>query len=71
MTFWERAREMTVLLDRVLQDDVFGPRIDHTRIGAAGFSLGGNTISAVSSQCKVDMGLFDAESVSASRGQIG
>jgi len=43
--FWERAREMTVLLDRVLQDDVFGPRIDHTRIGAAGFSLGGNTMT--------------------------
>ena len=43
--FWERAHEMTVLLDRVLQDDVFGPRIDATRIGAAGFSLGGNTMT--------------------------
>ncbi len=43
--FWERAREMTVLLDRILQDDVFGPRIDGTRIGAAGFSLGGNTMA--------------------------
>ena len=43
--FWERALEMTALLDRVLKDDVFGPLIDRTRIGAAGFSLGGNTMT--------------------------
>ncbi|HIF96430.1 MAG TPA: peptidase [Myxococcales bacterium] len=43
--FWERALEMTALLDHVLKDDVFGPRIDRTRIGAAGFSLGGNTMA--------------------------
>ena len=43
--FWERAREMTALLDHILQDNEFGPRIDRTRIGAAGFSLGGNTMA--------------------------
>ena len=43
--FWERAREMTVLLDRILEDEVFGPRIDPARIGAAGLSLGGNTMA--------------------------
>ena len=43
--FWERALEMTALLDHVLQDDIFGPRIDTSRIGAAGFSLGGNTMA--------------------------
>ncbi len=41
--FWERAREMSVLLDHLLEDPDFGSRIDRGRIGVAGFSLGGNT----------------------------
>ena len=32
------------LLDDILVDDEFGPRIDRKRIGAAGFSLGGYTV---------------------------
>ena len=45
--FWERAREIRLLLDRVLEDPMFGPHIDRERIGAAGFSLGGNTVVLV------------------------
>jgi predicted dienelactone hydrolase len=43
--FWERARDLTLLLERVLADPVFGPSVDLDRIGAAGFSLGGNTVA--------------------------
>lgn len=43
---WERAGDLTVVLDRLLADPVFGPRIDRERIGAAGFSLGGYTVIA-------------------------
>lgn len=43
---WERARDLTAVLDKLLADPVFGPRIDRERIGAAGFSLGGYTVIA-------------------------
>ncbi len=42
--WWERARDMSTVLNRMLADPVFGPRIDSSRIGAAGFSLGGYTV---------------------------
>ena len=42
--WWERPRDLTVLIDRLLADSTFGPRIDSARIGAAGFSLGGYTM---------------------------
>jgi predicted dienelactone hydrolase len=35
------------VLDRLLRDSLLGPRIDSTRIGAAGFSLGGYTVVAL------------------------
>ncbi len=38
---WERSRDLSVLIDRVLEHPEIGPRIDKQRIGAAGFSLGG------------------------------
>ncbi len=41
---WERARDVSVALDRLLAEPVFGSRIDRNRIGAAGFSLGGTTV---------------------------
>jgi predicted dienelactone hydrolase len=44
---WERAKDVTALLDKMLADPTFGPRIDRKRIGAAGFSLGGYTVIAV------------------------
>lgn len=44
---WERARDLSVLIDRLLADSVLGPHIDTTRIGAAGFSLGGYSVLAL------------------------
>ncbi len=45
--FWERTRDLSVAIDRLLDDEVFGPAIDPGRIGAAGFSLGGTTVLSV------------------------
>ncbi|TYT25410.1 hypothetical protein FZO89_03525 [Luteimonas viscosa] len=41
---WERAIDLRVVLDRLLEDPTVGPAIDRDRIGAAGFSLGGTTV---------------------------
>jgi predicted dienelactone hydrolase len=42
--WWERAADLTVVLDKMLADAAFGPHIDPKRVGAAGFSLGGFTV---------------------------
>lgn len=41
--WWERARDISFALDRLLADPQWASRIDEKRIGAAGFSLGGYT----------------------------
>jgi predicted dienelactone hydrolase len=41
--WWERARDLSVLLDRITSHPSLGARIDMSRIGVAGFSLGGYT----------------------------
>jgi len=43
-TWWERARDLSVVIDSMLADPTFGRHIDSNRIGAAGFSLGGYTM---------------------------
>ncbi|HXW54704.1 MAG TPA: alpha/beta hydrolase [Candidatus Cybelea sp.] len=43
-TWWERAKDLSVVIDNMLADPEFGRRIDASRIGAAGFSLGGCTM---------------------------
>jgi predicted dienelactone hydrolase len=43
-TWWERARDLSVVIDSMLADPMFGGHIDSSRIGAAGFSLGGYTM---------------------------
>jgi predicted dienelactone hydrolase len=45
--WWERPGDLSVVIDRLLADPGFGPRIDRNRIGAAGFSLGGYTMIAI------------------------
>ncbi|MEE6258522.1 alpha/beta hydrolase family protein [Plantactinospora sonchi] len=40
---WERPRDFTIVLDALADD----PGIDLTRVGAAGFSLGGYTVAAL------------------------
>lgn len=42
--WWERATDLSEVLDGVLADPVLGPHIDPKRIGAVGFSLGGYTV---------------------------
>jgi predicted dienelactone hydrolase len=44
LLWWLRAKDVSAILDDLLVDDEFGPRIDRKRIGAAGFSLGGYTV---------------------------
>jgi predicted dienelactone hydrolase len=44
---WERPKDLSVVLDRLLADPTFGQRIDADRIGAAGFSLGGYSVIAL------------------------
>jgi predicted dienelactone hydrolase len=47
LLYWERAKDLTSVLDKLLADPMFGARIDRNRIGAAGFSLGGYTVISV------------------------
>ncbi|HEY8561737.1 MAG TPA: hypothetical protein VIL74_15280 [Pyrinomonadaceae bacterium] len=51
--WWERARDLRVAIDDLLADAEFGGRIDAGKIGAAGFSLGGATVTATAG------GIFD------------
>lgn len=44
---WERPQDLTLMLDRLLDDPIFGSRIDLRRVGAAGFSIGGYTALAL------------------------
>jgi predicted dienelactone hydrolase len=45
--WWERATDISQMLDAMLADPTIGPKIDTGRIGAAGFSLGGYTVLAL------------------------
>jgi predicted dienelactone hydrolase len=47
MLWWQRAEDLSRVLDGMLADPAFGPRIDPQRIGAAGFSLGGYTMMVI------------------------
>jgi predicted dienelactone hydrolase len=44
---WERARDITLLLDRIETVPLFAERVDTGRIYAAGYSLGGFTATAL------------------------
>jgi predicted dienelactone hydrolase len=41
---WERVKDLSVLIDRMLSDPTFGPHIDANQIVAAGHSSGGATV---------------------------
>ena len=45
--WWERATDLSEVLDGVLADAEIGPHIDPDRIGTAGFSIGGYTAMAL------------------------
>jgi predicted dienelactone hydrolase len=42
--WWERAKDLSTVIDGMFADPSFSRRIDSARIGAAGFSLGGYTM---------------------------
>jgi predicted dienelactone hydrolase len=56
-TWWERARDLSVVIDSMLADPTFGNHIDSHRIGAAGFSLGGYTMIEIAGGT-TDVGSF-------------
>jgi predicted dienelactone hydrolase len=45
--WWQRARDLSVMLDALLADAQFAGRLDPARVGAAGFSRGGYTVIAL------------------------
>ena len=57
--WWERARDLSDVLDGVLADQAFGPKIDPSRIAAAGYSLGGYTVMELAG-AQTDISLFFA-----------
>ena len=44
LLYWERARDLSLVIDSVLADPLFRDKVDTDSIGAAGFSLGGFTV---------------------------
>lgn len=53
--WWDRPRDLSVLIDKLLADPRFGTRIDTDRIGVAGFSIGGYTaLAAVGARISYD-----------------
>lgn len=46
IVWWDRPQDLSVAIDKLLADPRFGPRIDASRIGVAGFSIGGYTALA-------------------------
>jgi predicted dienelactone hydrolase len=47
LLWWERAEDVSAVIEGMLGDKEFSPRIDPKRIGAAGFSLGGYTMMEI------------------------
>lgn len=41
VVWWDRPQDLSVLIDKLIADDRFRSRIDASRIGVAGFSIGG------------------------------
>lgn len=56
---WERPKDLSAVLDRLLADPLFNGHIDMDRIGAAGFALGGYTVIALAG-ARFSIDEFDA-----------
>jgi predicted dienelactone hydrolase len=56
---WLQPRELSMALDAILADPTFGARVDQTRVGAAGFSLGGYTVIGIVGG-RADLAALDA-----------
>jgi predicted dienelactone hydrolase len=57
LIWWERARDLRTVVKMLVHDREFGPLIDPSKIGAAGFSLGGYTVIAIAGG-RTDPALF-------------
>src|SRR5579875_2777330 len=57
--WWERATDLSEVLDGLLADSELAPHIDKDRIGAAGFSLGGYTVLELAGARTDIAALFD------------
>ena len=57
LLWWERATDISEVLDGILADRTFGPHVDRTRIGALGYSIGGETVLALAG-ARVDQQAF-------------
>jgi len=58
LCWWERARDLSLALDRLSRDGPLAGRLDETQTFAAGFSLGGYTALALAGAI-TDMRLFE------------
>ncbi|NML35052.1 alpha/beta hydrolase family protein [Paraburkholderia antibiotica] len=58
MLWWERATDVSEVLDGMLADPRLGPHVDATRIGALGFSLGGYTVLELAG-ARTDVAAFE------------
>ncbi|MEL7061345.1 MAG: alpha/beta hydrolase [Acidobacteriota bacterium] len=56
---WERARDLSVVIDRLVAHPEVGPRLDLDRIAIGGFSLGGYSALAAAG-AQADRARFDA-----------
>ena len=56
---WERAKDMSAVLNLLLDDPEWGNRVDKNNIGAVGFSLGGYTVTALAGG-RLDFDKFEA-----------
>jgi predicted dienelactone hydrolase len=68
ISVWHRPRDISVLLDYLLNDSNWVNVIDENRIGAAGFSSGGYTVLALAGAI-YDRGLMSAYCASQERGK--
>ncbi len=59
LLWWERATDLSEVLDGLLADGELGPHIDKERVGAAGFSLGGYTVLELAGARTDIAALFD------------
>lgn len=57
LLWWERATDVSEVLDGLLADRTFGPHVDSTRIGALGYSMGGETVLALAG-ARIDQQAF-------------
>lgn len=58
LCWWERARDLSVILDTLAAGGSFAARLDMARVFAAGFSLGGYTALALAGAI-TDLALFE------------